>query len=49
MAVGGAVLGSALAGQPLSRLLAWVIALDVVLFIVTIVLQSAGLAPTVRL
>jgi len=49
MPVGGAVIGGALAGGSLSRLLVWVIALDLVLVVATIVLQSAGLAPTVRL
>lgn len=49
LAVGGVVIGSALAGQSLSRLLVKVIALDLVLVVVTIVLQSVGLAPAVRL
>jgi hypothetical protein len=49
LAVGGAVIGGALAGQPLSRLLVRVLALDLVLVVATIVLQSLGLAPAVRL
>jgi hypothetical protein len=49
LGVGGAVIGRALAGQPISRLLAGVVVLDLVLVVVTIVLQSIGLAPAVRM
>lgn len=49
LAVGGAVIGSALAGQSLSRLLVKVLALDLALVVATILLQSVGLAPAVRL
>jgi hypothetical protein len=49
LGVAGAVAGQALAGARLSRLLLLVIVLDVVCVIGAIVLQSLGLAPSVRL
>jgi hypothetical protein len=49
LAVGGAVIGAALAGQSLSRLLGAVIILDLALVVATVALQSLGLAPAVRL
>ena len=49
MAVGGAVIGRALGGERLSRLFLIVLGLVVLFFVITIVMQSLGLAPTVRM
>ena len=49
MAVGGAVTGAALAGARLLRLFVIVLALNLLLAAVTILLQSVGLAPALRI
>jgi len=49
LALGGAVIGRGLAGESLKRLSVQVTALIIVLVVVTVVLQTLGLAPAVRL
>ncbi len=49
LGVGGAVVGSGLGRRPLRSLLLRVLTLALTTFVVTIALQSAGLAPQIRL
>jgi len=49
MAIAGAFVGAALGGARLTRLFAWVVAGIVLLVIITIAMQSLGLAPAVRI
>ena len=49
LGVAGAVVGSGLGRRPMRSLLLRVLALTVAAFVVTIALQSAGLAPQIRL
>jgi hypothetical protein len=49
LGVGGAVVGSALGDRPMKSLLLRVLALAIAAFVLTVALQSAGLAPSVRL
>ncbi len=49
LGVGGAVAGSALGDRPLKSVLVRVLALVIAAFVLTVALQTAGLAPAVRL
>lgn len=49
LALGGAVAGSGLAGMRLRHLLVWVVAAIVLLSVITVALQTLGLAPSVRM
>jgi hypothetical protein len=49
MGLAGAVTGSGLAGQRLRTMLVRIVALTLLLVIITIAMQSAGLAPAMRL
>jgi hypothetical protein len=49
MGIAGAVAGSGLAGQRLRTMLVRIVALTLLLVIITIAMQSAGLAPAMRL